>query len=169
MELYGPKMWSKAIQFCEIFPPWTEKGFLFNLKSYHELAHRSSSHVCWSLKCEMGWSWQEWMNPCPFPCQSLSFPQRGWLWNRGSQHLLWAKLLILPSRRPATSRQLTGEVPRSEITAANSTPRVRRQIENATTANNFYKLQSWQICQKHFGIELSLEINDPNGTQLVPY
>lgn len=42
MELYRPKMWSKAIQFSEIFSPGTEKGFIFNLRSCHELAYRSS-------------------------------------------------------------------------------------------------------------------------------
>lgn len=71
--------------------------------------------------------------------------------------------------RPATSHQLTRETPLSEITPANSAPRVRRQIKNAATANNFYNLQRWQICQKHFDIELSLKINDPNGIQHVLY
>lgn len=80
-----------------------------------------------------------------------------------------ADLITLSPRRPATSPQLTGDAPLSEIVPANSAPGVRRHTENAATANNFYKLQSWRICQKHFGIELSLEINDPNGTQLVPY
>lgn len=38
----GPKMGSKAIQFSEIFFPWTEKSFTFNFKSSNELAYTSS-------------------------------------------------------------------------------------------------------------------------------
>lgn len=38
------KMWSKAIQFSEIFPSWTiEKSFTFNFKSHYELVHSPPS------------------------------------------------------------------------------------------------------------------------------
>lgn len=51
-----------------------------------------------------------------------------------------------------------------DVVPANSALGVGRQAEKAAVADNFCKLQSWQICQKHFAIELSLEITDPNGT-----
>lgn len=80
----------------------------------------------------------------------------------------FCKQISLPCH-PGGQSSANREAPLPEITPANSAPRVRRQIRNAAAANNFCNLQRWQICQKHFGIELSLKINDPNGTQPVLY
>lgn len=169
MEMYGPKTWSKAIQFSEILPLGLRKALysfsspVMNLHTGLPSMFVDSWNVKWGGAGRSGWT-PALLLPVPVLSSERLAVAQGLLTSSASQYLI-----SLSSHRPATSCQLTGDAPLSEITPANSAPRARTQIENAVTANNFYKLQSWQICQKHFGSELSLEINDPSGTQLVPY
>lgn len=103
------KLWSKAFQFCVISPP-AEKAFVFNL-AFYQCSCSLNAQVL-GLKGKMGWSWQEWMNPCPL----LQVPG-----------LSGAGYVTGPSQRPASVAICPSwRCPFLEITPINSALVVRR-------------------------------------------